>query len=73
MRTNRRIVVAGKGSVSIRRNTAWGEYVVATRSSIDGVSGTYHTDDKADARATAANVVRMLRRLSGIGPIEGKV
>ncbi len=52
----------GRCTVSIHRNTEWNEYVVTTKAPSRRYSGTYHTDDKRDARNTAAAQIRQLRR-----------
>jgi len=52
----------GRCSVSIHRDSAWNEYVVTTKAPTKRFRGTYHTDDKRDARSTAAAQIRALRR-----------
>ncbi len=60
-RVNRTIRV-GACTVSIKRNVAWGEYIVTTKTPVKRWNGTYHTEDKSDARSTAAHQIRTLRR-----------
>ena len=63
-------VRVGLCSVSIHRDSEWDEYVVTAKASPAAVgvlqarklSGTYHTSDKQDARNTAAQQIKMLRR-----------
>jgi len=65
-RTNRTIHV-GKCIVSIKRNVEWNEYIVTTKTPTKRWNGTYHTDDKQDARNTAAQQIKALRRAGVCG------
>lgn len=49
----------GSCSVKIYRDSEWNEFVVKT----SGVRGDgYHTDDRGDARSTAAHEARWLKK-----------
>jgi hypothetical protein len=51
----------GHCAVSIHKDSEWGEFVVTTKGA-GKMNGTYHTDDKRDARNTAATMIRQLRK-----------
>jgi hypothetical protein len=52
----------GRCIVRIQRDAEWNEFVVATKAPVKKWTGTYHTEDKQDARNTAAQQIKMLRR-----------
>lgn len=51
----------GRCAVSIHKDSEWGEFIVTT-SGAGRMNGTYHTDDKRDARSTAAHTIKQLRK-----------
>jgi len=56
----------GRCAVNIYRNPEWGEYVVKTIINgrvQGGKDGGYFTSDKQDARGTAAQEIKRIRRL----------
>lgn len=55
----------GRCAVSIKRDADWDELVVVAKSPVRRMSGTYHTGDMSDARATAADMIRRMRRSGG--------
>lgn len=55
----------GRCAVTIAKDSYAGEYVVVTKVNgrvVGGKDGGYFTDDKRDARATAAATIKQLRR-----------
>lgn len=61
-RSIKSIRVGAQCFVSIHRDSEWNEYIVTSRGPAALHRGTYHTTDKKDARGTAADIIRRLRR-----------
>ena len=61
LRTIKRVKF-GRCTMSIQRDAANDEFVVVAKAPNRNWNGRYHTNDKADARATAADSIRRMRR-----------
>lgn len=55
-------ILVGRCRVDIYRDAEWNEFVVKTKAPTARLRGEYRTDDKQDARSTAAAQVRFLRK-----------